>query len=82
MTRSILPVYMYIEAFQFNALGYGTAIALALIVIAALFSVLYVRQRAASLGTDGVSAASPERRPPSCARARAPASSSRSATRA
>ena len=41
---SILPVYMYIEAFQFNALGYGTAIALALIGIAALFSVLYVRQ--------------------------------------
>jgi multiple sugar transport system permease protein len=40
---SILPVYMYIEAFQFNALGYGTAIALALIVIAGLFSALYVR---------------------------------------
>jgi multiple sugar transport system permease protein len=34
---------MYIEAFQFNALGYGTAIALALIVIAGLFSALYVR---------------------------------------
>jgi len=41
---SILPVYMYIEAFQFNELGYGTAIALALIVIGALFSLLYVRQ--------------------------------------
>jgi multiple sugar transport system permease protein len=41
---SILPVYMYIEAFQFNELGYGTAIALALIGIAALFSALYVRQ--------------------------------------
>jgi len=43
---TILPVYMYIEAFQFNALGYGTAIALALIVIAALFSFLYVRSEA------------------------------------
>ena len=32
---AILPVYMYIEAFQFNALGYGTTIALALIVIGA-----------------------------------------------
>jgi multiple sugar transport system permease protein len=41
---SILPVYMYIEAFQFNELGYGTAIALALILLAALFSALYVRQ--------------------------------------
>jgi multiple sugar transport system permease protein len=41
---SILPVYMYIEAFQFNELGYGTAIALALILMAALFSALYVRQ--------------------------------------
>ena len=41
---SILPVYMYIEAFQFNALGYGTAIALALIVIGAILSVIYVRQ--------------------------------------
>jgi multiple sugar transport system permease protein len=41
---AILPVYMYIEAFQFNALGYGTTIALALIVIGALLSVIYVRQ--------------------------------------
>jgi multiple sugar transport system permease protein len=41
---SILPVYMYIEAFQFNELGYGTAIALSLILMAALFSALYVRQ--------------------------------------
>jgi multiple sugar transport system permease protein len=40
---SIMSVYMYIEAFQFNELGYGTAIALALIVIGALFSFLYVR---------------------------------------
>jgi multiple sugar transport system permease protein len=41
---AILPVYMYIEAFQFNALGYGTTIALALIVIGALLSIIYVRQ--------------------------------------
>jgi multiple sugar transport system permease protein len=41
---AILPVYMYIQAFQFNDLGYGTAIALALIVIGALLSIIYVRQ--------------------------------------
>jgi multiple sugar transport system permease protein len=40
---SILPVYSYIEAFQFNELGYGTAISLALIVLGGLFSLLYVR---------------------------------------
>lgn len=41
---AILPVYMYIEAFQFNALGYGTAIALTIVVIGALLSLVYVRQ--------------------------------------
>jgi multiple sugar transport system permease protein len=41
---AILPVYMYIEAFQFNALGYGTTIALALMVIGALLSIFYIRQ--------------------------------------
>jgi multiple sugar transport system permease protein len=41
---AILPVYMYIQAFQFNELGYGTAIALALILLGALLSLLYVRQ--------------------------------------
>lgn len=41
---AILPVYMYIQAFQFNDLGYGTAIALALIIIGALLSIIYVRQ--------------------------------------
>jgi multiple sugar transport system permease protein len=41
---AILPVYMYIEAFQFNDLGYGTAISLALVVIGGLLSVLYIRQ--------------------------------------
>ena len=35
---AILPVYMYIQAFQFNALGYGSAIALALVLIGALLS--------------------------------------------
>ena len=41
---AILPVYMYIEAFQFNQLGYGTMVALALIVIGAVLSLVYVRQ--------------------------------------
>jgi multiple sugar transport system permease protein len=41
---AILPVYMYIQAFQFNDLGYGTAIALALIVIGAILSIIYVAQ--------------------------------------
>ena len=41
---AILPVYMYIQAFQFNALGYGAAIALALVLIGALLSVVYIRQ--------------------------------------
>lgn len=41
---STLPVYMYIEAFQFNELGYGTAIALALILIGGVFAVIYTRQ--------------------------------------
>jgi len=41
---AILPVYMYIEAFQFNALGYGTAIALTIVLIGALLSVVYIRQ--------------------------------------
>ena len=35
---AILPVYMYIEAFQFNQLGYGTAIALTLVLIGAILS--------------------------------------------
>ena len=41
---AILPVYMYIEAFQFNELGYGTMIALALVVLGSLLSLLYIRQ--------------------------------------
>jgi ABC-type sugar transport system permease subunit len=35
---------MYIEAFTYNALAYGTAIALALMAIGALISVLYIHQ--------------------------------------
>jgi multiple sugar transport system permease protein len=41
---AILPVYMYIEAFQFNQLGYGTTIALTLVLIGAILSVAYIRQ--------------------------------------
>jgi multiple sugar transport system permease protein len=41
---AILPVYMYIQAFTFNALGYGSAIALALVLIGALLSIVYIRQ--------------------------------------
>lgn len=43
-STSILPVFMYIEAFTYNALGYGTAIALALMVIGFLISVVYIHQ--------------------------------------
>ena len=35
---------MYIEAFQFNQLGYGTAIALTLVLIGAILSIAYIRQ--------------------------------------
>jgi multiple sugar transport system permease protein len=43
-STAILPVYAYIQAFQFNNLGYGSMIALALVLIGALLSVFYVRQ--------------------------------------
>ena len=39
---SILPVYMYLVAFSFNDLGYGSMIGLALIALGALFSISYV----------------------------------------
>jgi multiple sugar transport system permease protein len=42
-STAILPVYMYIQAFQFNNLGYGSMIALALVLIGALLSLFYVR---------------------------------------
>jgi multiple sugar transport system permease protein len=37
------PLYMYQESFQFYQLGYGTAMALVLLVIGAIFSLIYVR---------------------------------------
>jgi len=43
-STAILPLYMYIQAFQFNNLGYGSMIALALVLIGALLSLFYVRQ--------------------------------------
>ncbi|HEY1420745.1 MAG TPA: sugar ABC transporter permease [Candidatus Dormibacteraeota bacterium] len=38
-----LPLYVYQEAFNFHQLGYGTAISLVLVLIGALFSLLFVR---------------------------------------
>jgi multiple sugar transport system permease protein len=43
-TRSqTMPIYMYQEAFKFFQLGYGTAVALVLLLLGALFSLVYVR---------------------------------------
>lgn len=38
-----LPLYMYEQAFQDSLIGYGTAVALMLLVVGALFSVFYLR---------------------------------------
>ena len=38
-----LPLYVYQQAFVFHDLGYGTAISLVLVVIGAVFSLLFVR---------------------------------------
>jgi multiple sugar transport system permease protein len=38
-----LPLYVYQEAFTFYQLGYGTAIALVLVLVGALFSIAFVR---------------------------------------
>lgn len=38
-----LPLFMYEKAFQDSLIGYGTAVALLLLVVGALFSVLYLR---------------------------------------
>src|SRR5438309_3091855 len=38
-----LPLYVYQEAFVFHQLGYGTAISLVLVLIGAVFSLLFVR---------------------------------------
>jgi multiple sugar transport system permease protein len=40
---STLPVYMYLVSFTYNLLGYGAIIGLAILVIAAVFSLAYVR---------------------------------------
>ncbi|NGN84551.1 carbohydrate ABC transporter permease [Arthrobacter silviterrae] len=40
---STLPVLAYQEAFQFSNLGYGTAIATILLVVGAIFSIIYLR---------------------------------------
>ena len=37
------PIYMYEQAFKFYDLGYGTAMALVLLVVGALFSLIYLR---------------------------------------
>jgi multiple sugar transport system permease protein len=38
-----LPVYMYQEAFKFYQLGFGAAVALILLLIGAVFSLIYIR---------------------------------------
>ncbi|MFJ2610292.1 MULTISPECIES: carbohydrate ABC transporter permease [unclassified Streptomyces] len=38
-----LPLFMYEQAFQNSMIGYGTAVALLLLVVGALFSLLYLR---------------------------------------
>jgi multiple sugar transport system permease protein len=40
---STTPIYMYQESFQFYKLGYGTAMALVLLLIGAIFSLIYER---------------------------------------
>jgi multiple sugar transport system permease protein len=40
---STLPVYAYQQAFQFSQLGYGTALALVLLVVGGIFSLIYLR---------------------------------------
>jgi multiple sugar transport system permease protein len=38
-----LPVFMYQQAFTSSLIGYGTAVALVLLVVGALFSAVYIR---------------------------------------
>ncbi|MBC6463544.1 carbohydrate ABC transporter permease [Actinomadura sp. HBU206391] len=38
-----LPLYMYQEAFKFSQMGYGTAVAIVMLAIGAVFSVIYIR---------------------------------------
>jgi multiple sugar transport system permease protein len=46
---STLPVYMYLVSFTYNSLGYGAIIGLAILFVAALFSIAYVRTLRAAL---------------------------------
>ena len=61
-STAILPVYMYIQAFQFNNLGYGSMIALALVLIGALLSLFYVRQLSAEVQAMSMPSLLPRRR--------------------
>jgi multiple sugar transport system permease protein len=40
---STTPIYMYEQAFQFYDLGYGTAMALVLLLVGAIFSMIYLK---------------------------------------
>jgi multiple sugar transport system permease protein len=40
---STLPILAYQEAFKFAQVGYGTAIATVMIIVGAVFSVIYIR---------------------------------------
>ena len=42
-SSSTTPIYMYEQAFQFYDLGYGTAMALVLLLVGALFSLVYLK---------------------------------------
>jgi len=46
-----LPVYMYDQAFTKSLIGYGTAVALLLLVVGALFSTVYLRLMRDEVGT-------------------------------
>ncbi|WBU37532.1 carbohydrate ABC transporter permease [Homoserinibacter sp. YIM 151385] len=48
-SSTTLPVLAYQEAFKYSQLGYGTAIAAVMLVVGAIFSVMYLR----ALRTDG-----------------------------
>lgn len=43
MASSTLPVFAYQEAFKFQQIGYGSAIAVVMIVVGAVFSIAYIR---------------------------------------
>ena len=54
-STGILPVYMYIQGFTFNQLGYATMLALVLVLLGALLSVFYIRQLRPELKKAGAS---------------------------